>query len=151
MGLIADTAMVAVDGDDGKPAGGLSCAPLRRSRAKTAPKIHSTLRAFALWVRLSDPLVVANAEDPAVGPLVNDLAMVFFECIRRCAVACSLATAVAITSTTAPARADDTSPLFELVDAATQRLQTADPVAASKWLPVGRSRIRSGWSRCWQR
>ena len=35
------------------------------------------------------------------------------------------------------ALADDTSnsePLYELVDAATQRLQTADPVAATKWL-----------------
>jgi len=35
------------------------------------------------------------------------------------------------------ALADDTSnseSLYELVDAATQRLQTADPVAASKWL-----------------
>jgi chorismate mutase len=63
--------------------------------------------------------------------------MVFFECIRRCAVACSLATAVAITSTTAPARADDASPLFELVDAAAQRLQTAEPVAATKWLRGG--------------
>jgi len=37
----------------------------------------------------------------------------------------------------AVASADDPSnsePLYELVDAATQRLQTADPVAASKWL-----------------
>jgi chorismate mutase len=37
----------------------------------------------------------------------------------------------------APARADDTNPLLELVDAATQRLQTADPVAASKWKTAG--------------
>ena len=37
------------------------------------------------------------------------------------------------------ARADESptppgTPLFELIDAATQRLQTADPVAATKWL-----------------
>jgi chorismate mutase len=36
-----------------------------------------------------------------------------------------------------PARADDTNPLFDLVDAAVQRLQTADPVAASKWKTGG--------------
>ena len=35
-----------------------------------------------------------------------------------------------------PARADD-GRLLELVDAAAQRLQTADPVAASKWLGGG--------------
>ena len=34
----------------------------------------------------------------------------------------------------APARADMASPLTPLVDAAAQRLQTADPVAASKWI-----------------
>jgi chorismate mutase len=44
--------------------------------------------------------------------------------------------ALAITPT-APARADDAGPLFELVDAAAQRLQTAEPVAASKWLTGG--------------
>jgi chorismate mutase len=33
----------------------------------------------------------------------------------------------------APARADSTSPLFALVDAAAERLQVADPVAAFKW------------------
>lgn len=32
-----------------------------------------------------------------------------------------------------PALADDTNPLVALVDAATQRLQVADPVAAAKW------------------
>lgn len=38
----------------------------------------------------------------------------------------------------APAsRADVPSPLFALVDAAAQRLQTADPVAASKWIAKG--------------
>ena len=37
-----------------------------------------------------------------------------------------------------PAAADPAEqPLYELVDAATQRLQTADPVAASKWLSGG--------------
>lgn len=35
---------------------------------------------------------------------------------------------------TAPAQASGDEPLYELVDAATQRLLTADPVAASKWL-----------------
>ena len=35
--------------------------------------------------------------------------------------------------TIAPARGDDANPLLELVDAATQRLQTAEPVSASKW------------------
>ena len=39
--------------------------------------------------------------------------------------------------TTAPARGDDANPLLELVDAATQRLQTAEPVAASKWMTGG--------------
>jgi chorismate mutase len=44
---------------------------------------------------------------------------------------------IALASVQAPARADDTNPLLELVDAATQRLQTADPVAASKWKTGG--------------
>jgi chorismate mutase len=46
-------------------------------------------------------------------------------------------TALAVMSTTAPARGDDANPLLELVDAATQRLQTAEPVAASKWKTGG--------------
>jgi chorismate mutase len=46
-------------------------------------------------------------------------------------------TAVAVTPATAPARGDDANPLLALVDAATQRLQTAEPVAASKWLTGG--------------
>ena len=40
-------------------------------------------------------------------------------------------------SPSAPAAADDAEPLYELVDTATQRLQTADPVAASKRLSGG--------------
>jgi chorismate mutase len=40
---------------------------------------------------------------------------------------------IALTSVQVPARADDANPLLDLVDAATQRLQTAEPVAASKW------------------
>ncbi|WP_082939783.1 chorismate mutase [Mycobacterium sp. 852014-50255_SCH5639931] len=36
-----------------------------------------------------------------------------------------------------PARADDASPLAELVDAAAQRLQIAEPVAAFKWTTHG--------------
>jgi chorismate mutase len=35
------------------------------------------------------------------------------------------------------AHADDLSPLYDLVDAAAQRLQTADPVAAFKWVNGG--------------
>jgi chorismate mutase len=44
---------------------------------------------------------------------------------------------IALASVQAPARADNTNPLFDVVDAATQRLQTADPVAASKWKTGG--------------
>jgi chorismate mutase len=44
---------------------------------------------------------------------------------------------IALASVQAPVRADDINPLLELVDAATQRLQTADPVAASKWKTGG--------------
>jgi chorismate mutase len=40
---------------------------------------------------------------------------------------------IAVASVQAPADADDTNPLLDLVDAATQRLKTAEPVAASKW------------------
>lgn len=40
-------------------------------------------------------------------------------------------------ATITPAAADPAEPLYDLVDAATQRLQTADPVAASKWLNGG--------------
>jgi chorismate mutase len=40
--------------------------------------------------------------------------------------------AMAVLSAT-PVRADDTSPLFALVDAAAERLQVAEPVAAFKW------------------
>lgn len=47
--------------------------------------------------------------------------------------ACVVVVALAV-STAAHARADAASPLLELVDAAAQRLQTADPVAASKWI-----------------
>ena len=40
-------------------------------------------------------------------------------------------------SVAAPAAADPTEPLHDLIDAAAQRLQTAYPVAASKWLTGG--------------
>jgi chorismate mutase len=63
--------------------------------------------------------------------------MALLERTRRCAVGLCLVVALAITPTAAPARGDDTNPLFDLVDAATQRLQTAEPVAASKWLTGG--------------
>lgn len=39
--------------------------------------------------------------------------------------------------TTAPARGDDANPLLDLVDAAAQRLQTAEPVSATKWINGG--------------
>jgi chorismate mutase len=57
--------------------------------------------------------------------------------IRRCSAALCALAFVAVMTTTAPARGDDANPLLELVDAATQRLQTADPVAASKWQTGG--------------
>src|SRR5258705_6921753 len=57
--------------------------------------------------------------------------------IRQCAAGlCAMAVLASMTAT-APARGDDANPLLELVDAATQRLQTADPVAASKWKTGG--------------
>ena len=57
--------------------------------------------------------------------------------IRRCALGLCALTALATMPTTAPARGDDANPLYELVETATQRLQTADPVAASKWKTGG--------------
>jgi len=45
--------------------------------------------------------------------------------------------ALVLTATPIPATADAPSPLFALIDAAAQRLQTADPVAASKWTTGG--------------
>lgn len=45
--------------------------------------------------------------------------------------------AVVAASVAAPASADPGDPLYDLIDAAAQRLQTADPVAASKWLSGG--------------
>ena len=46
-------------------------------------------------------------------------------------------TALAVDADDRTARGDDANPLLELVDAATQRLQTAEPVAASKWKTGG--------------
>jgi chorismate mutase len=62
--------------------------------------------------------------------------MALYGFTRRCALALGSVAALAITAGTALARGDD-NPLFELVDAATQRLQTAEPVAATKWLTGG--------------
>lgn len=58
---------------------------------------------------------------------------------RRTALArCCGGMVVALAILTAPpARADVTSPLTELVDAAAQRLQIAEPVAAFKWTTHG--------------
>src|SRR6267378_5994415 len=63
--------------------------------------------------------------------------MAFPAFIRRRAVEVCALTALAMLPTTAPALGDDANPLLELVDAATQRLQTAEPVAASKWMTGG--------------
>jgi chorismate mutase len=45
--------------------------------------------------------------------------------------------ALALIAVTAQAHGDDGNPLLALVDAATQRLQTAEPVAATKWINAG--------------
>ncbi|KAA0102402.1 chorismate mutase [Mycolicibacterium sp. P1-18] len=50
---------------------------------------------------------------------------------------CALSAALVLTATPITAVADAPSPLFALVDAAAQRLQTAQPVAASKWITGG--------------
>jgi len=50
--------------------------------------------------------------------------------------AAALLTGLAIAAA-APAAADSPDPLHDLIDAAAQRLQTADQVAASKWLTGG--------------
>lgn len=55
---------------------------------------------------------------------------------RRVVLLCAL-TPLAVMPMTVPARGDDANPLLDLVDAATQRLQTAEPVAATKWLTDG--------------
>lgn len=47
------------------------------------------------------------------------------------------AAAVAVTFSVVGVAHADAEPLYDLVDAATQRLQTADPVAAVKWLNGG--------------
>jgi chorismate mutase len=55
-----------------------------------------------------------------------------------CRIASSaLGVALVLTATPYLAAADAPSPLFALVDAAAQRLQTAEPVAASKWTTGG--------------
>jgi chorismate mutase len=64
-------------------------------------------------------------------------AMPVLDCIQRFGIVFCALTAVAAVPTTARARGDDANPLLELVDAATQRLQTAEPVAATKWLNGG--------------
>lgn len=55
----------------------------------------------------------------------------------RLTLAASTLLAVLATAAASPARAEDPEPLHDLIDAAAQRLQTADPVAASKWLTGG--------------
>lgn len=42
-----------------------------------------------------------------------------------------------LTASLGSAQAEGGEPLYDLIDAAAQRLQTADPVAASKWLSGG--------------
>lgn len=51
--------------------------------------------------------------------------------------AASALAVVAALCATAQANASGDEPLYELVDAATQRLLTADPIAANKWLSGG--------------
>jgi chorismate mutase len=63
--------------------------------------------------------------------------MVVSRHIRQCAVGLTAVAALAITPMTAQARGDDANPLFALVDAATLRLRTAEPVSASKWINGG--------------
>ncbi|WP_101946860.1 chorismate mutase [Mycobacterium sp. 3519A] len=62
--------------------------------------------------------------------------MKFGDAVRPCATALCAAVAFAMLPM-APARGDDANPLVALVDAAAQRLQTADPVAATKWIKGG--------------
>jgi chorismate mutase len=63
--------------------------------------------------------------------------MAVLECLRCGGVLfCALASVV-VMPTMAPARGDDANPLIDLVDAAAQRLQTAEPVAATKWINGG--------------
>ena len=50
--------------------------------------------------------------------------------------AAAMMTTMAVVTAT-PAQADSPEPLYNLVDAAAQRLQTADAVAANKWLTGG--------------
>jgi chorismate mutase len=57
--------------------------------------------------------------------------------VRAASVLGVLMCTVAFAVGTPLARADEPSPLFALVDAAAQRLQTADGVAASKWTTGG--------------
>ena len=61
--------------------------------------------------------------------------------LSRCAAGLCGVMALAVVAVTAPARGDDANPLFDLVDAAAQRLQTADPVAATKWITHAGSSI----------
>ncbi|MEN3321437.1 MAG: chorismate mutase [Mycobacterium sp.] len=63
--------------------------------------------------------------------------MALLDGIRRFAVGLCASTALGIAPTTATAHGDDANPLLGLVDAAAQRLQTAEPVAANKWLTGG--------------
>lgn len=59
--------------------------------------------------------------------------------LRRgiCILACILALTGAAVATSGDAEATGPSPLTALVDSAAVRLQTADPVAASKWITKG--------------
>ena len=61
--------------------------------------------------------------------------------LSRCAAGLCGVMALAVVAVTAPARGDDANALFDLVDAAAQRLQTADPVAATKWITHAGSSI----------
>ena len=69
--------------------------------------------------------------------MLNDGRMASGDRIRRCATGLGALLAVAVIPVAAQAHGDDAGPLVDLVDAAAQRLQTAEPVAATKWINGG--------------
>jgi chorismate mutase len=70
-------------------------------------------------------------------PVDNDGPMTVLDRIRHCATGLGAVVALAVMPVTAEAHGDDGNPLLALVDAASQRLQTAEPVAATKWINAG--------------
>src|SRR3954468_5593600 len=97
-------------------------------RAAGAVCSTAVMPAAASLVKLTARLRVAVSHDGSMARL---------DWIRRCATGLGVAVAVAVAPVTAQAHGDDPNPLLELADAATQRLQTADPVAQTKWINGG--------------